>query len=265
MDKVKEGRRGVMAEYSPSEIMVTRAAKELENGQVVFVGIGLPNLACNLARRLQAPALTLIYESGAVGAVPSRLPISIGDPCLVTDSMSVCSMVEVFYYYLQGGLIDVGFLGGAQVDKYGNINSTVIGDYKQPKVRLPGSGGACEISIHAKKIILILTQNKKTFPERIDFITTPGLINADNPRKKMGIPGGGPCLVITDFGVYKFSDNTCEMILSEIHPGVTLENVKETISWDVKVSDTLKTTRPPTEDELRIIREDLDPDKIYLK
>ncbi|MCK4932422.1 MAG: CoA-transferase subunit beta, partial [Candidatus Aminicenantes bacterium] len=169
--------------------MVTRAAKELKNREVVFVGIGLPNLACNLARRLQAPELTLIYESGAVGAVPSRLPLSIGDPCLVTDSISVCSMVEVFYYYLQGGLIDVGFLSGAQVDRFGNINSTVIGDYEHPKVRLPGSGGACEISIHAKKIILILNQNKKTFPERIDFVTSPGFINTENPRKKYGIPG----------------------------------------------------------------------------
>ena len=254
-----------MVEYSPSEIMVTRAAKELENGKVVFVGIGLPNLACNLARSLQAPDLTLIYESGAVGAVPSRLPISIGDPCLVTESMSVCSLVEVFYYYLQGGLIDVGFLGGAQVDRYGNINSTVIGDYFHPKVRLPGSGGACEISIHAKKIILILKQNKKAFPEKVDFITSPGLISADNPREEMNIPGDGPNLVITDFGVYKFSHDTNEMVLSEIHPGVSLKEVKDTISWDVIVSETLEITLPPSEDELKIIREDLDPDKIYLK
>ncbi len=254
-----------MAEYSPSEIMVTRAARELENAEVVFVGIGLPNLACNLARRMQAPDLILIYESGAVGAVPSRLPLSIGDPCLVTDSISVCSMVEVFYYYLQGGLIDIGFLGGAQVDRYGNINSTVIGDYHKPKVRLPGSGGACEISIHAKKIILILNQNKKTFPESVDFITTPGLINADNPREKMGIPGSGPSLVITDFGVYKFSDDTSEMVLTELHPGVSLEDVKGTISWDIRVTDALKTTDPPTHNELRIIRDELDPEKIYLK
>jgi glutaconate CoA-transferase subunit B len=171
----------------------------------------------------------------------------------------------VFYYYLQGGLIDVGFLGGAQVDRYGNINSTVIGDYNRPKVRLPGSGGACEISIHAKKIILVLKQNKKTFPEKIDFITTPGLISADNPREKLGIPGGGPTLVITDFGVYTFTLDTFEMILSEIHPGVSLDEVKETISWNFRVSDSLKITHPPTAEELRIIRKELDPDKIYLK
>jgi len=251
-------------EFSSSEIMVTRAAKELKNREVIFVGIGLPNLACNLARKLQAPELTLIYESGAVGAVPTRLPISIGDPCLVTDSISVCSMVEVFYYYLQGGLIDVGFLGGAQVDRFGNINSTVIGDYEHPKVRLPGSGGACDISIHAKKIILILKQNKKTFPENIDFITSPGFINSENPRKKYGIPGYGPILVITDLGVYTFTKDTHEMILTEMHPGVSLEIIRENLSWDINVSDSFKITDSPTESELKIIREDLDPDKIYL-
>jgi glutaconate CoA-transferase subunit B len=251
-------------EFSSNEIMVTRAAKELKNREVIFVGIGLPNLACNLARRLQAPELTLIYESGAVGAVPTRLPISIGDPCLVTDSISVCSMVEVFYYYLQGGLIDVGFLGGAQVDRFGNINSTVIGEYKHPKVRLPGSGGACDISIHAKKIILILKQNKKTFTEKIDFITSPGFINSENPRKKHGIPGGGPVLVITDLGVYSFTSDTHEMILTEMHPGVSQEIIRENLSWDIKVSDSIKTTDSPTTRELKIIREDLDPDKIYL-
>jgi glutaconate CoA-transferase subunit B len=254
----------MMPEFSSSEIMVTRAAKELKNREVVFVGIGLPNLACNLARRLQAPELTLIYESGAVGAIPSRLPLSIGDPCLVTDSISVCSMVEVFYYYLQGGLIDVGFLSGAQVDRFGNINSTVIGDYEHPKVRLPGSGGACEISIHAKKIILILKQNKKTFPDSIDFVTSPGFINTENPRKKYGIPGGGPTLLITDFGVYTFAHDTHEMILTEIHPGVSLDTIRENLSWDVKVSDSLGTTDSPSVSELKIIRKDLDSHKKYL-
>jgi glutaconate CoA-transferase subunit B len=254
----------MMPEFSSSEIMVTRSAKELKNREVVFVGIGLPNLACNLARRLQAPELTLIYESGAVGAIPSRLPLSIGDPCLVTDSISVCSMVEVFYYYLQGGLIDVGFLSGAQVDRFGNINSTVIGDYEHPKVRLPGSGGACEISIHAKKIILILKQNKKTFPDSIDFVTSPGFINTENPRKKYGIPGGGPTLLITDFGVYTFAHDTHEMILTEIYPGVSLDTIRENLSWDVKVSDSLGTTDSPSVSELKIIRKDLDSHKKYL-
>jgi glutaconate CoA-transferase subunit B len=173
-------------------------------------------------------------------------------------------MVEVFYYYLQGGLIDVGFLGGAQVDRHGNINTTVIGSYENPKVRLPGSGGACEISVHAKKVILILKQTLKNFPETIDFITTPGFIAADNPRRKLGLPGGGPSLVITDLGVYGFSEDTHEMFLKEIHPDISLDNIKETISWDVRISDTVKMTDPPTDEELRIIREDLDPENIYL-
>jgi len=253
-----------MDSYSPSEIMVARAARELRNKEVVFVGIGLPNLACNLARRLQAPDLALIYESGAVGAVPSRLPLSIGDPCLVTDSISVCSMVEIFNYYLQGGLIDVGFLGGAQVDKFGNINSTVIGNYSRPKVRLPGSGGACEIAIHAKKIIIIAKQNKRTFPQKIDFVTSPGFIDQDNQRGKYNMPGKGPALVITNLGVYDFSGLTHEMILREIHPGVSIEDIKANISWDIKINSDLIRTKSPTKEELRIIREELDPGKTYL-
>jgi glutaconate CoA-transferase subunit B len=254
-----------MADYSPSEIMVVRAAKELADGEVVFVGIGLPNLACNLARRLHAPGLVLIYESGAVGAVPDRLPLSIGDPCLATDSISVCSMVEVFNYYLQGGLIDVGFLGGAQVDRFGNINSTVIGDYARPKVRLPGSGGACEIAVHAKKIILVLKQSPKSFPDKLDFVTSPGFIDGPDRRKRYGFPGAGPALVITDFGVYGFTRDTREMILREIHPGVTVADVKANIGWDVKVSRRLAETTSPTAGELRIIREDLDPLRIHLR
>jgi glutaconate CoA-transferase subunit B len=254
-----------MSAYLPAEIMVARAARELKNGEVVFVGIGLPNLACNLARRLHAPELVLVYESGAVGAVPDRLPLSIGDPCLATDSISVCSMVEVFNYYLQGGLIDVGFLGGAQVDRFGNINSTVIGSYEQPRVRLPGSGGACEIAIHAKKIIMVLKQSQKSFPEKIDFITSPGFLDETNRRKKYEMPGKGPALVITDLGVYSFSAKTHEMVLTEIHPEVTLEKVRENLGWEVKVSRKLRTTAPPTEEELRIIREELDPERIHLR
>jgi glutaconate CoA-transferase subunit B len=173
-------------------------------------------------------------------------------------------MVEVFNYYLQGGLIDVGFLGGAQVDRFGNINSTVIGDYEHPKVRLPGSGGACEIAIHAKKIIMVLKQSKKSFPEKIDFITSPGFLDQTNRRKKYNMPGKGPALVITDFGVYNFSPRTHEMVLIEIHPESTLQQVRDNIGWEVKASPRLRTTAPPTADELQIIREKLDPERIHL-
>jgi len=253
-----------MSSFTPEEIMVTRAARELMDGEVVFVGIGLPNLACNLARRLQAPGLTLIYESGAVGAAPSRLPLSIGDPCLVTDSISVCPMGELFYYYLQGGLIDVGFLGGAQVDKYGNINSTVIGDYDRPEVRLPGSGGACDIALHAKKFIVILKQSKRNFPEKIDFVTSPGYAHQAIDEWRSSVPGGGPALVITDYGVYAFSPDTHEMILFEIHPHANLDDLKNTLSWDVRISDALKMTDEPSNEELGMLRDQLDPENLYL-
>lgn len=252
-----------MSSYSPAELMVARAARELKNGEVIFVGIGLPNIACNLAKRISAPDLIMIYESGAVGAAPSRLPLSIGDPCLVTDSISVAPMTEIFNYYLQGGRIDVGFLGGAQVDRFGNINSTVIGTYQAPKVRLPGSGGACEIAIHTKKFILILKQNKRTFPETVDFVTSPGFIDETNQRKDYGMPGTGPHMVITDMGVYGFSKKSHEMVLTEIHPGVNLTEIKESISWDIKMSSECQETMAPSAIELKTIRE-LDPDKVYL-
>lgn len=251
--------------YSPSEMMVARAARELRNGEAVFVGIGLPNIACNLARKLHAPDLVLIYESGAVGAVPSRLPLSIGDPCLAQDSLSICSMVEVFQYYLQGGLIDVGFLGGAQVDRFGNINSTVIGPYEKPKVRLPGSGGACEIAVHARKVIIILSQTAKSFPEKVDFVTSAGFLEGGDGRKERGMPGGGPSLVITDLGVYGFSKRNREMFLKEIHPGIAVRKIRENTGWEMKIGRNLATTSPPTAEELRTIREDLDPGRIHLR
>src|SRR4029079_12538008 len=162
--------------YTPAEMMTAVAARELRDGEVVFVGIGLPNLACNLARRLHAPGLVLIYESGAVGAVPERLPVSIGDPSLVTASLSVCAMADIFYNYLQGGRIDVGFLQGAQIDRHGNLHTTVDGDYAHSQETLPGSGGACEIAVNAKRVVVIAPQSRRGFPERVDFVTSPGFL-----------------------------------------------------------------------------------------
>jgi len=253
-----------MADYTTSELMVSRAAKELRNGDVVFVGIGVPSLAVNLAYRMHAPGLCMIYESGAVGCVPNRLPISIGDPCLVTGSLAVVPMLDVFNLYLQNGLFDVGFLSGAQVDRYGNINSTVIGDYLKPKVRLPGSGGACEIATLTKKVVITIANSKRTLPEKVDFITSPGYLGGGRERESRGL-SGGPELVITDMGVYNFDPETKEMVLTSLHPGVTLDTVRANIGWDVKVAPRISETPPPTAEEIRIIREELDPDGIFLR
>jgi glutaconate CoA-transferase subunit B len=249
-------------DYSSSELMVCRAARQLADGQVVFVGIGLPNLACNLARRLHAPGLVLIYESGAVGAVPDRLPISIGDPALVTNSASICSMLDVFGAYLQGGRIDVGFLQGAQIDRFGNINTTVIGDYAAPSVRLPGSGGACEIAILAREVIVVAPQTRRSFPERVDFVTSPGFVDGPGARERLGMPGRGPSAVITDLGCYTFVEG--EMTLASLHPGRTLDDVRANIGWEVRVAPDLSITPEPTAEELRIIREELDPNHLYM-
>src|SRR2546426_4404326 len=172
-------------------MMAAVAARELRDGEVVFVGIGLPNLACNLARATHAPNLVLIYESGAVGAVPERLPVSIGDPALVTGSLMVCGMADVFQLFLQNGRIEVGFLGGAQVDRYGNINTTVIGSYERPAVRLPGSGGAAEIAVHARRTLIVAKLNPRAFPEQVDFVTSPGQGRGGRGRRGRGMPGAG--------------------------------------------------------------------------
>lgn len=254
-----------MSNYTASELMVVRASRELKDGDVVFVGIGLPNLACNLARLTHAPNLVLIYESGAIGAMPERLPVSIGDPALVAGALSVCSLPEVFLNYLQGGRITVGFLGGAQIDRYGNINTTIIGgDYQHPKVRLPGSGGACEIAILAQKILIITPLKKRSFPERVDFVTSPGFLNGGNAREQMGITAQGPVAVVTDLGVFHFDHVTREMVLTDLHPGVDKKTVQENIGWDVRFAADLHTTDLPTDEELRIIREELDPQHIYI-
>src|SRR2546430_7100517 len=195
-------------------MMAAVAARELRDGEVVFVGIGLPNLACNLARATHAPNLVLIYESGAVGAVPERLPVSIGDPALVTGSLMVCGMADVFQLFLQNGRIEVGFLGGAQVDRYGNINTTVIGPYDRPTVRLPGSGGAAEIAVHARRTLIVAQLNPRAFPERVNFVTSPGHRYAGRTRRELGMPGAGPVKVITDKAVLEGDEVSDEMVLA---------------------------------------------------
>lgn len=255
-----------MAEsYSPSELMSAVAARELKDGEVVFVGIGLPNLACNLARATHAPNLVLIYESGAVGAVPERLPVSIGDPALVTGSLMVCSMADVFQCILQNGLIEVGFLGGAQVDRWGNINTTVIGSYDRPKVRLPGSGGAAEIAIHAQRVVIISRLDRRAFPEQVDFITSPGHRSRGGTRRELGMPGAGPVKVITDKGILEAHAESGELVLTALYPGVTVDDVRANVGWPLRARGDLACVEPPDARALHLLREVLDPRQLYLK
>jgi len=224
-------------EHSADEMMTVAAARELRDGEVCFVGIGLPSTAANLARGMHAPAVVLIYESGTIGSKPTRLPLSIGDGDLAETADSVVSVPEIFNYWLQGGRIDVGFLGAAQIDRHGNLNSTVIGGYEEPKVRLPGAGGAPEIAAQAKRVITIIRQSPRTFVGELDFKSSLGARDQ---------------VVITDLGVLRRNG---ELVLEALHPGVTLEQARDATGWELAVADDLRTTEPPTQDELALLRE----------
>lgn len=250
--------------YTPSELMIVNAARLLRDGDVVFVGVGQPNLACNLARRTHAPNLLMIYEAGVIGAQPARLPLSIGDPTLVSGATAVCSMYDIFSLYLQRGNVDVGFMGGAQIDRYGNINATVIGDYQHPKVRLPGSGGSKEISAWANRCYIMTPHQKRRFPEKVDFCTSAGFLGGKVEREAARLPGSGPQAVVTDIGILEPDENG-ELTLTALHPGKTPEMAIENTGWDLKIAGSLRHTEPPTQEELRILREELDPSGIYLK
>ncbi len=250
--------------YSSAELMTINAARLLRDGDAVFVGVGLPNLACNLARRTHAPNLLMIYEAGVIGAQPARLPLSIGDPTLVSGATAVCSMYDIFALYLQRGNVDVGFMGGAQIDRYGNINATVIGDYAHPKVRLPGSGGSKEIAAWANRCYIMTPHQKRRFPEKVDFQTSAGFLGGRAEREAAGLRGGGPQAVVTDIGILE-PDDSGELVLAALHPGRTVEEAKANTGWDLVVSAHLRHTQPPSAEELRILREDLDPEGIYLK
>lgn len=252
-------------DYSPTELMIVNAARMLKDGDVVFVGVGQPNLACNLAKRTHAPNLVMIYEAGVIGAEPARLPLSIGDPTLVSGSLSVVSMYDIFSNYLQRGNVDVGFLGGAQIDKYGNINATIIGgDYSHPKVRLPGSGGAQEIAAWANRCYIMTPHQKRRFPEKCDFTTSVGFLDGSDGREKAGLRGKGPVAVVTDIGLLE-PDETGELVLTKLHPGKIAENAISNTGWSLKVSPDVKMTEPLTDKELQILRDELDPTGIYLK
>ncbi|MCO5183079.1 MAG: CoA-transferase subunit beta [Anaerolineae bacterium] len=249
--------------YSPSELMIVSASRALQGNRVVFVGVGLPNIACNLARRDHSPDIELVYESGVFGAHPARLPLSIGDPTLVSDATSVTSIDDLFLLYLQGGRVDVALLGGAQIDRFGNLNTTVIGDYTNPKIRLPGSGGACEIAANAKQIFMIMRLKRRAFIEKLDFCTSPGHLDGVMRRSDLGLPGNGPALVITDRALFNFDNPSREMMLIELAPGESVDSVRADVGWDVRVSADVRMMTPPTPEELAIIREQLDPAGLY--
>ncbi|PRY37273.1 CoA-transferase subunit beta [Umezawaea tangerina] len=245
-----------MTDYTSDEMMTVAAARALENGAVCFVGIGLPSTAANLARRTHAPDLVLIYESGTIGSKPGTLPLSIGDGVLAETADSLVGVPEIFNYWLQPGRVDVGFLGAAQLDRFANINTTVIGgDYRDPKVRLPGAGGAPEIAASCREVFMIVRQTARAFVERVDFVTSLGFGTGAGDRERLGLRGAGPRLVITDLGVLRPDPRTCELTMTQLHPGVDLATAKARTGWDLKVSSDLVTTAPPTDAELAALRE----------
>jgi glutaconate CoA-transferase subunit B len=242
--------------YSSAEMMTVAAARALRPGIRCFVGIGRPSAAANLARRTNAPDLVLIYESGTIGAKPGRLPLSIGDGILAETADSVVSVPEIFNYWLQPGRIDVGFLGAAQIDRFANINTTVIGGhYDEPKVRLPGAGGAPEIAASCGEVIVIVRQSPRTFVERVDFVTSVGYGAGRGDRERLGLPGRGPVKVITDLGVLEPDPESCELTLTALHDGVSAGDARAATGWDLRVSDDLGATPAPSDAELAALRE----------
>ncbi|HET7847607.1 MAG TPA: CoA-transferase subunit beta [Pseudolabrys sp.] len=244
-----------MADYKPNEMMTIAAARALKNDDVCFVGIGQPSAAANLARLSHAPNVTLIYESGTLGTKPSVLPLSIGDGELCETALTTVSVPEMFRYWLQGGRITVGFLGGAQIDKFANLNTTVVGAYDKPKVRLPGGGGAPEIAISCGEIFIIMKQSQRSFVNKIDFFTSIGHGSGGDSRQKLGVKTKGPTRLITDLAIYEPDPETKEMTVTSIHPGVTREQIQENAGWTVRYAKEVAETKAPMAQELEILRE----------
>ncbi len=243
------------ADYTQDEMMTVSAARLLWDGCVCFVGIGLPSAAANLARHTHAPNTVLIYESGTIGARPRVLPLSIGDPELAETADTVVPLPEIFAYWLQGGRIDVGFLGAAQIDRFSNLNSTVIGDYRQPRTRLPGAGGAPEIAAHARQTFVVLKQSRRSFVEKLDFRTSVGFLDGHGARARSGAPGAGPQVVITDHGVMKPDPETQELLLVALYEGGTVEAARQATGWPLRAAEEVGRVEPPTDDELRVLRD----------
>ncbi len=236
-------------------MMIIAAARALRNDDVCLVGIGAPSAACNLARLSHAPDITLIYESGTIAAKPYVLPLSIGDPELCETALTTVSVPEMFAYWLQGGRISVGFLGAAQIDRFGNINTTVIGTYAQPKTRLPGGGGAPEIASFCRQVYVIVAQERRSFVPRVDFITSFGYGTGGDHRTRLGLNTVGPSLVITDLCLLRPDPNTKELTITSTHPGVTRDQITQRTGWPVRFADDAQQTPPPTDAELKVLRD----------
>jgi glutaconate CoA-transferase, subunit B len=243
------------ARYSPAEMMTVAAARALRDDDICFVGIGLPSAACNLARLTHAPRLTLVYESGTIETKPSVLPLSIGDGELCETALTTVSVPEMFQYWLQGGRITVGFLGGAQIDRFGNLNSTVIGPYDKPKVRLPGSGGATEIATSCKRIYIVMRHDRRAFVRTLDFMTSLGHGPTGRERRALGIATEGPTLVVTDLCTMTPDPDTKALRVVTIHPGATQDQIRAATAWDVQFADRIDETPPPDPHELETLRD----------
>jgi glutaconate CoA-transferase subunit B len=251
--------------YSLTELMTVASAREIADGEVVFAGTGLPMLSIMLAQRTHAPRCCIIFEAGTVASQLAHLPMSVGDPRVMRGAATAAGLYEVFAYLLQAGRVDVGFLSGAQVDRFGNINSTAIGtDPRHPKVRFSGSGGACDIACLAKRTVIIALHEKRRFPDRVDYITSPGWLRGGDTRRESGLRWGGPSVVVTTRGVMRFRPDTHEMYLASHHPGLSPESVAEETGFPLDISDAVETPIPSLE-ELRILREAVDPERIFLK
>lgn len=241
--------------FTPDEMMTIAAARALSNDDICFVGIGAPSAACNVARLTHAPDITLIYESGTIGTRPDVLPLSIGDGELCDTALTTVPVPEMFRYWLQGGWITVGFLGAAQLDRFGNINTTVVGDYDRPKVRLPGGGGAPEIASASQKVYITMKQSKRGFVEQIDFFTSFGHGEGGDHRERLGMTTAGPSLLITDMALWKPDAQTREFTVVSLHPGVTREAMRDSVGWEIRYDDNLGETPPPTDEELQVLRD----------
>ena len=251
-------------DYSTAELMVTRAAKEIADGEIVFVGTGLPMIASMLAKYTHAPDSVIIFEAGTVDSALLHLPASVGDSRCVYGASTCRGLFDIFATVLQRGFVDVGFLGGAQVDRYGNLNSTVIGDYHQPRVRLPGSGGAGDIACLSKRTVVIMLHERRRFPEQVDYLTSPGWVDGPGGRERAGLVRGGPVSVITNLGVMRFDEQTREMVLASHHPDISIQHVLDNTEFELDAASATE-TEPPTVEEIDLLRHTIDPEGLFLR